>query len=50
MAYKAKVWDGSEWVDIAAQPADLNNYATTDDLLNISGDSDQFIIPIQVFR
>lgn len=49
-SYPVKVWDGSQWVEVAAQPTDLSDYATTEDLSNIVGDSDQFIIPMQVFR
>jgi hypothetical protein len=26
-SYPVKAWDGSQWVDIAAQPADLSDYA-----------------------
>lgn len=29
-SYPVKVWDGSQWVEAAAQPADLSGYATTD--------------------
>lgn len=27
-SYPVKVWDGSQWVEAAAQPTDLTNYAT----------------------
>jgi hypothetical protein len=36
MAYKAKVWDGSEWVEISAQPADLSGYVPSSQISDIS--------------
>jgi hypothetical protein len=54
MAYKARIWDGSEWVPVSSDITDTSVFATQDDLSTavneIVGDSDQFIIPMQVFR
>jgi hypothetical protein len=36
-SYPVKVWDGSQWVDVAAQPADLSDYAlqeSVDDIID----------------
>lgn len=50
MAYKAKFWDGTQWVDLSSSITDVTAFATQEDLNNLTGDSDQFIIPMQVFR
>lgn len=33
-SYPVKVWDGSQWVEVAAQPTDLTNYVTTDEIID----------------
>ena len=37
-SYPVKVWDGSQWVEAAAQPTDLTNYATTSSVQQLVDD------------